>query len=850
MSSVDGSSLLDPAVGTLPTIVVSVGPHCESPELRHLARNLCVGLCGAGFHAVDVSNTRVASTTYTTAFPDSDLTTLYGMSQADLRAMSQRLKDRTEIFIPVIDLSMFTFEESLYVLYYALRHACLHGGPVVLPIVDASFVRLTTVLSRSWNPNGGNLNTSQPVQQVEMSPEQSAAAELAANYLRGTFVEEAIQSVLPWLFQSSFFLTTDLSVAEITTKVVNFATDLVQQEDGGPADEAIGQLLSETVWDSYKRAYAMISDKRPNSVVSKILIKLSSGGAVACNALRELDLSNCMMGDAGVQALAAMIRKLPSIVILSCAGNNIRDVGCHALAAHIGDHPSIESLNISDNKITDAGVTSLYFMLEGSSGVLNVDFTNNLNTSTVWMKRVTAMLERNRILSRAQEGASSVMPLESKRRRCIVNTFRDCPAPSNDNPTTMTLTMNASTAVDGTVGGVHFACRLDGFAAERASSIAGARSAQQQQQPQTPRTSEVTGNLQRPSLELEFSLDDPVAPQPSASSASSPPIRHMWSSQLLLQAGITSSVMFATSTMLLNLTRLNGQKLPVLYNAQRLDALCDDDGSQRANSTKALRSWADVASLLLTTTTDERRSIALPSNKELMSWSPAPTYEVLLLLTLDVLVNTQRNIFATALRSLIKTQPSFRVELRMVLDGNTAAAADEDDAAVESAAALMKASLTRPLAAKADNNSISTTKAAVMTRESFFTETSFLVLLKLRGEGDTSSLSAAGASATTSALSGGTAPVVVGRLNRPVLTGDVGFHVIGASSTQYYRPVITRCAGNVSSEITALLKWMLKQTNEPEGLEHLRQGELEDQARVDAHESGLKFRITTKWSGA
>ncbi|CUG00819.1 Hypothetical protein, putative, partial [Bodo saltans] len=132
---------------------------------------------------------------------------------------------------------------------------------------------------------------------------------------------------------------------------------------------------------------------------------------------------------------------------------------------------------------------------------------------------------------------------------------------------------------------------------------------------------------------------------------------------------------------------------------------------------------------------------------------------------------------------------------------------------------------------------------------SFFTETSFIVLLKLRGEGDTSSLSAAGASAT-SALSGGTAPVVVGRLNRPVLTGDVGFHVIGASSTQYYRPVITRCAGNVSSEITALLKWMLNQTNEPEGLEHLRQGELEDQARVDAHESGLKVRITTKWSGA
>jgi hypothetical protein len=845
MVSADGSSLLDPAVGALPTIVVTVGSHCEAPDLRLLARSLCVGLCAAGFHAVDVSNNRTASTTYTTAFPDSDLTTLYGMSQADLRSFSQRLKEKTEIFVPIIDLSMFTFEESLYALYYALRHACLSGGPVVLPVVDASFLRLATVLSRTWGSATGNGGASTPnspphaVQQVVMSQEQHAAAELTATYLRGTFVEDAIRSVLPWLFQSSFFLVTDLSVGEMTTKLVNFATDLVQREDGGPADEAVGQLLSETVWDSYKRAFAAISDKRPNSVVSKLLIKISSGGAVACNALRELDLSNCMMGDAGVQALSAVIRKMPSIVLLSCAGNNIRDAGCHALAAHIGDHPSIESLNISDNKITDAGVTSLYFMLEGSSGVLNVDYSNNLNTSQVWQARVEKMLVRNRMLSNALAAANSVMPTESKRRQCIANTFSDCSVPKGSDPTTMTLTMNATASADGSVGGIHVACRLDGFAADRASSIVGSRNNSQQQQPTTPRGADLPGGLQRPSLELEFALDDPTSDHPGPSVSSS---RHAWSSQLLLQAGISSSVMFATSTMLLNLTRLNGQKLPVLFNAQRLDALCDDERVQRP-TTKALRSWADVASVLLTTTSDERRFIVLPHNQELLSWSPAPTYEVLLLLALDILVNTQRNIFATALRSLIKTQPSFRVELRTVLNGNHSDVATNDvDAAVESAATLMKASLMRPQSKTVSGVEVPL-KSRPVSRESFFTESSFLVLLKLRGDGDVSAT-------PVSALGSGAHAPVVGRLNRPVLTGDVAFHVIGASSTQYYRPVITRCAGNVSSEITALLKWMLKQTNEPEGLDYLRQGELDDQATVDAHETSLKVRITTKWTGA
>lgn len=825
MSSIDGSSMLaDPAVGALPSFVVTVGPHCEAPELRQLAKSLCVGLCAAGFHAVDVSNNRASSTTYTTAFPDSDLTTLYGMSQADLRSLSKRLKEKTEIFVPFIDLSMFTFEESLYVLYYALRHACLGGCPVVLPIVDATFMRVASALSRGWGADGAHqdaqsaptrLNTSTH-HGIDMSESQRRYAEGTAKYLRGSYVEEAIRAVLPWLFQSSFFLVTDLSVSEMTTRLVNFGTDLVQRADGGPADEALGQLLSETVWDSYRRAFATFSDKRPNSIVSKILTKLSAGGAVSCNALRELDLNNCMMGDAGVQALAVVLRKLPCVVTLSCSGNNIRDPGCHALAAHIGDHPSLEVLNISDNKITDAGITSLYFMLEGSSGVLSVDFSNNLNTSKVWVTRTNQMLARNRSLSLAQAAASGVLPLKSKRNQTIGNSMKAASGvPEGESPSSMTLTLRAKAADDGTVGGVEVACRLDGFAAQRASTIVGG--ARQLSQ----------GNLeqqqQRPSLELEFMLEDAL---PSAA-----PVRSQsWSSQLLLQAGVVASAAYGPSTMLINLTRLNGQKLPVLYNAQRLDALCDDDGAERP-TTKTLRSWADVASVLLTTSCDERRTMfEQPSTKQLASWSPPPSYEVLLLLTLDVLVNTQRNIFATALRSLLKTQPMLGVELRVVFEGNSIATTADGEGNVggsESATELMKASLVRP----AVTGSTVSAAPSPIVRESFFTDTSFLVLLKLRDV-----VQPSGGAATA------------GRLNRPNLTGDVISHVVGSSSTQYYRPLITRCAGNVSSEITALLRWMLKQTNDPESYEHLLQGERDDQANVDAHESALKVRITTKWS--
>ena len=72
------------------------------------------------------------------------------------------------------------------------------------------------------------------------------------------------------------------------------------------------------------------------------------------------------LGNQGLAALAAPLRRLPALRMLLLWDNQIGDEGVASLFTNLGkdDYKALETLWLGDNMITDAGVTTLVAALD------------------------------------------------------------------------------------------------------------------------------------------------------------------------------------------------------------------------------------------------------------------------------------------------------------------------------------------------------------------------------------------------------------------------------------------------------------------------------------------------------
>ena len=75
--------------------------------------------------------------------------------------------------------------------------------------------------------------------------------------------------------------------------------------------------------------------------------------------LQSLNLENKGFGDAGANAIAAVLKDVPQLQTLSLGSNGIGEAGARAIAAVLKDVPQLQTLKLGDNSIGEAGANRL-----------------------------------------------------------------------------------------------------------------------------------------------------------------------------------------------------------------------------------------------------------------------------------------------------------------------------------------------------------------------------------------------------------------------------------------------------------------------------------------------------------
>jgi len=125
--------------------------------------------------------------------------------------------------------------------------------------------------------------------------------------------------------------------------------------------------------------------------------------------LEVLSISGNPIGNRGVAALAAPLRKLPALGTLFLGRCEIGDEGVASLVDNLGkdDFNALENLDLSNNKITDAGVTRLLAALDagGLPKLVHRPYSSMLHHNSVSAVAVEAvkhaMVKRSESLRRS-----------------------------------------------------------------------------------------------------------------------------------------------------------------------------------------------------------------------------------------------------------------------------------------------------------------------------------------------------------------------------------------------------------------------------------------------------------------
>ncbi|KAK3570345.1 hypothetical protein QTP86_017974, partial [Hemibagrus guttatus] len=109
-----------------------------------------------------------------------------------------------------------------------------------------------------------------------------------------------------------------------------------------------------------------------DSVKGKSCTDLVSALCTNPSHIRELDLSECELGDSGVEKLCDLLKKheckLEKLLLKKCS---ITDGGAAALIGALRSNPShLKQLDLRENKLKDSTVEQLSEILKGSGGQL------------------------------------------------------------------------------------------------------------------------------------------------------------------------------------------------------------------------------------------------------------------------------------------------------------------------------------------------------------------------------------------------------------------------------------------------------------------------------------------------
>jgi len=207
----------------------------------------------------------------------------------------------------------------------------------------------------------------------------SLAAEMRgreAQYKTGYVVPGTGRAVVPGTGAQLYGIARDGSLQQYPRVEVNGIADMPSQGAlSNPNDKALVQALEDTMIDAYGK------------VIVELKCKAGAGGRVnlsskmirACHAealceavnkyeVKDLYLFRNQLGDAGAEAIAAMLRTNRSLTDLDLRSNKIGDAGAEAIAAMLRTNRSLTELNLNGNRIGDAGKKALREAVEGREG--------------------------------------------------------------------------------------------------------------------------------------------------------------------------------------------------------------------------------------------------------------------------------------------------------------------------------------------------------------------------------------------------------------------------------------------------------------------------------------------------
>jgi len=129
------------------------------------------------------------------------------------------------------------------------------------------------------------------------------------------------------------------SLRQYPKVIVTGNGDMPSQGDlSNPNDKALVQALEDTIIEAYGKVIVELKCKEPRFVSDLTAVKLS------CKMIR----------DCHVEALCEAVSKY-KVKNLDLSGNQLGDAGAEAIAAMLRTNRSLQALNLRDNKIGDAG---------------------------------------------------------------------------------------------------------------------------------------------------------------------------------------------------------------------------------------------------------------------------------------------------------------------------------------------------------------------------------------------------------------------------------------------------------------------------------------------------------------
>jgi len=181
-----------------------------------------------------------------------------------------------------------------------------------------------------------------------------------------------------------------------------------------PNDKALVQDLEDKMIEAYV------------PVIVESMCKAGAGGEVnlqykmirdshakaLCEAVNKYEVKRLFLdcnqlGDAGAEAIAAMLRTNRSVTYLSLGGNQLGDAGAEAIAAMLRTNRSLTDLNLARNKIGDAGAEAIAAMLRTNHSLTELDLYGN-KIGDAGAEAIAAMLRTNRSVTSLNLGSNKI----------------------------------------------------------------------------------------------------------------------------------------------------------------------------------------------------------------------------------------------------------------------------------------------------------------------------------------------------------------------------------------------------------------------------------------------------------